>query len=1574
MVLGVSQNMGYSLGMSIHSKTKKTQKKQNTKKGLEHTMPRRGRRGRRPLVAAVLAAGAVSTLCALHAAAAAAAATSSSRPPVWPCNATHHYPPAAGEFRLLRGAVCALNFTVIVNNDGLPRDAPSPRPARLALRGPADVPRDELPVITTAAAVAAGDPSEPRLAHSPDAWVHRLFRVGSALRQNAGPTKNVYDLPAWATCATGAPCDAAAANASQPSGILLLEHLVLRGGVSRFGGGAVFVALRGRFTGVGVWFDQNRAPVQVPRFSESDDFVQCCVDGPCALAGPGLHNLSAATRDAWNARQAPGGGGGGGECALATRQNQCKNNPVRSLCVWDVAADVCRPAWPGVAVTSGGSGGDYFSRKSNKPCGNGGAVLVKPFSLKENNEYQTVDDATGNTAYPCLSCGFACASCLFTNNSASSDGGAVYAELALGGENFHRSESAVDEFGVAWLDSTTQFPAGLSPVSLVDCTFEHNRAGYSKGEVRRALRYNLRTTNERDVSTPPDVAYVLGADRAACALEGATAFSNRACVSNPNAKTKGRGGALFVHEANVTVSGCVFRQNKALMATNSVTNGGGGAVFASVSRVSVRDTTFEDNLATGGPGGALRPSRSWVAVVDSTFRRNVVAGNSGGGAVVLDDGQRATFTRVLFEGNSCGLGNSWPEACVYHNLTEAARRRFDSGVNSQCDAYNTGPRGELLELLGGRVQDADRECYGGAVRVMGKDDAGLHNTAVLACADCVFRGNRASLGGGLYVGARSKVVLYGSGTRFEKNEAAIAPRVPGVDLAPTADGAAAPADTFFREIEMPDANLGSGAAVYASASTLCVSSGAAMYAPSPTSLDALPRCASEDSSASTATMLLNNSAALSGGGAFLDQVVLVVLGRLSFLANEARRGRGGGVYLVDSVVTQVGAGQREGTLVVQRNSAAAGGGVYAKSFLLVLDPLSWSGNTASAGAGTDIEIDFSYRDIAVVRCPTGSFYDRDAVGRLNASEGFFKDGMSGGVNDSAVCRQCPAGWHSPNPFSFTCFACVEGRYGAAPPAVAAAVTTDPTSHPSSLPCETCPEGFANGLVGQAACNMCAAGYFSSKAGAPFCTECPRGKFAAEESDACQSCPRGWFAEGFSSPSCEPCPRGRFAAQSEQTKCEAPKCSTRGAEVLAVTSSRLVLDAASDPARTEDAGGWQLNISWTWDFDSLEGDDSEIRPRSESAQWVIEASAESSTLVDRCLAPQQPEGNVFYPPTSTTSNVSWTTLTLARDDDGGGGNGGNGGTGGTGGLSSKSWPSSGSRWSIATSTHDPRKRAVHFRVSLMDTDAESLGHGVVSEMTSLWAVAASCLVRREYLQDSSSSARLNSTLLSQPSSWVCETCPVGADCVDCDPSVAVSDAPLSESSSSASLAARTGQVSHRRTTSTATITVPVAWSGVRARDGWQRDFVNASLFHPCFNPEACVTRRECQSEPSNEASSGGAAARTANASQKPACPLNQYRWASQCNEELGYQRLCAGDHRSDETRPCRLCATCVPGFARDATYECAACPEGGGGGFLALGVVVAAAVMCTMVGIQLSSGDARNDCVSDAVQKIIVSVV
>ena len=93
--------------------------------------------------------------------------------------------------------------------------------------------------------------------------------------------------------------------------------------------------------------------------------------------------------------------------------------------------------------------------------------------------------------------------------------------------------------------------------------------------------------------------------------------------------------------------------------------------------------------------------------------------------------------------------------------------------NSQCDAYNTGPRGELLELLGGRVQDADRECYGGAVRIMGKEDAGLHNTAVLACADCVFRGNRASLGGGLYVGARSKVVLYGSGTRFEKNEAAI---------------------------------------------------------------------------------------------------------------------------------------------------------------------------------------------------------------------------------------------------------------------------------------------------------------------------------------------------------------------------------------------------------------------------------------------------------------------------------------------------------------------------------------------------------------------------------------------------------------------------------------------------------------------------------------------------------------------------------------------------------------------------------------------------------------------------------
>ena len=249
--------------------------------------------------------------------------------PIWPCDLHQHYPPSEGSFRLLPNVICALNATIIVNNDGTVN---SLLPASLHIKGPAETPHASLPVITTAAFMLE---SKPIVIRSATDWLHRLFRVGSTGRRRRDLEEKINDLPAWATCADNETCTApvvvdgdsinVAVNGtirSQPSGILLLENLILRGGISRHGGGAVFVALRGLFRGSNVVFEQNRAPLRVPTGSWSSGERLCCVDGPCEISPV---SLSSETRASWLS------GMNFQECDNVKFKKLCEKT---SLCAW----------------------------------------------------------------------------------------------------------------------------------------------------------------------------------------------------------------------------------------------------------------------------------------------------------------------------------------------------------------------------------------------------------------------------------------------------------------------------------------------------------------------------------------------------------------------------------------------------------------------------------------------------------------------------------------------------------------------------------------------------------------------------------------------------------------------------------------------------------------------------------------------------------------------------------------------------------------------------------------------------------------------------------------------------------------------------------------------------------------------------------------------------------------------------------------------------------------------------------------------------------------------------------------
>ena len=135
----------------------------------------------------------------------------------------------------------------------------------------------------------------------------------------------------------------------------------------------------------------------------------------------------------------------------------------------------------------------YYNRQpssagqSEYMCGNGGAVLVKPFSLYPSDRQMpatsTVIPAPKDvTWFPCTTCGFECDRCHFYNNTAFTSGGAIFAELGSMQDVVRGGLSdQIEVDGVNVLAQANTFPT--NSIKLSSCVFQHNRVGYSYGCV-----------------------------------------------------------------------------------------------------------------------------------------------------------------------------------------------------------------------------------------------------------------------------------------------------------------------------------------------------------------------------------------------------------------------------------------------------------------------------------------------------------------------------------------------------------------------------------------------------------------------------------------------------------------------------------------------------------------------------------------------------------------------------------------------------------------------------------------------------------------------------------------------------------------------------------------------------------------------------------------------------------------------------------------------------------------------------------------------------------------------------------
>ncbi|TZF84593.1 T9SS type A sorting domain-containing protein [Pedobacter sp. BS3] len=207
----------------------------------------------------------------------------------------------------------------------------------------------------------------------------------------------------------------------------------------------------------------------------------------------------------------------------------------------------------------------------------------------------------------------------------------------------------------------------------------------------------------------------------------------------------GNGGGMYNQNiALITVTNCIFKNNKTTISGSTVTNGGG--MWNSNSDVNVSNCIFVGNTSSGS-GASIYNTNNQITVTDCKFYGNTAQKNGGGG-LLASTGSSATITNCVFEGNKTNAGNG-AAVSTYH--TDAANPTAVSVSNctfTRNAATGTGGgmynyQNITITVSGCTFTDNTATTDGGGI---------FNNPSANATiTDCTFTGNIATQnGGGLY--------------------------------------------------------------------------------------------------------------------------------------------------------------------------------------------------------------------------------------------------------------------------------------------------------------------------------------------------------------------------------------------------------------------------------------------------------------------------------------------------------------------------------------------------------------------------------------------------------------------------------------------------------------------------------------------------------------------------------------------------------------------------------------------------------------------------------------------------------
>jgi Chlamydia polymorphic membrane protein (Chlamydia_PMP)./Bacterial Ig-like domain (group 2). len=381
--------------------------------------------------------------------------------------------------------------------------------------------------------------------------------------------------------------------------------------------------------------------------------------------------------------------------------------------------DTSIPNLNGGAVRIGTGANASFSGtvlfENNKASENGGAIYSENASatlvIPTNVTFKNNSASKGGAIY---SKGSVDASHgTFTGNSATTHGGAIYAEDKLtvaptSGTASFTGHTAGDRGGALASDkgmelknasfsgNTAKAGGAVWSGGMLDAeevVFTGNTASESGGAVfAEQLTFKAVTLRENKATGQYGGALFLNGNAGGSRIENTLFAKNQANFY---------GGAIYLTGSghSVTVTQSVFEENYAAANGGAGTSEGGGALSLAGDNVVLSQCTFSDNYIQSGTnafGGAVSLSSKRFGIVNTTFHGNKAEGGNGG-ALYLSAGAATTGQSAIFyctfTNNTAGGGDG---GAMY-----TATPSFSLGTSVFVD--NVGTNGKDVFRAGGTI-------------------------------------------------------------------------------------------------------------------------------------------------------------------------------------------------------------------------------------------------------------------------------------------------------------------------------------------------------------------------------------------------------------------------------------------------------------------------------------------------------------------------------------------------------------------------------------------------------------------------------------------------------------------------------------------------------------------------------------------------------------------------------------------------------------------------------------------------------------------------------------------------------